>query len=128
MRARNSILWSLVFGSILTLVPILDGCGSRSAPLPPVYPNPAPIPGLIVAQRGSFGVMQFPQPELATIIGGQDVEVESVQVLVYAERYPVLNVAMLIEGLKRQREVMVQDAKAEAELEVGETIAPPELP
>ena len=115
MRARNSILWSLVFGSILTLVPILAGCGSRSAPLPPVYPNPAPIPGLIVAQRGSFGVMQFPQPELSTVIGGQDVEVESVQVLVYAERYPVLNVAMLIEGLKRQREVMVQDAKAEAD-------------
>lgn len=115
MRARNSILWSLVFGSILTLVPILAGCGSRSAPLPPVYPNPASIPGLIVVQRGSFGVMQFPQPELSTIIGGQDVEVESVQVLVYAERYPVLNVAMLIEGLKRQREVMVQDAKAEAD-------------
>tara|TARA_Y100001001_G_scaffold161512_1_gene186069 strand:+ start:1722 stop:3311 length:1590 start_codon:yes stop_codon:yes gene_type:complete len=59
--------------------------------------------------------MQFSQPELSTIIGGQDVELESVQVLVYAERYPVLNVAMLIEGLKRQREVMVQDAKAEAD-------------
>ena len=99
----------------MTLVPILGGCGSRSAPLPPVYPNPPPIPGLIVAQRGSSGVMQFSQPELSTIIGGQDVELESVQVLVYAERYPVLNVAMLIKGLKRQREVMVQDAKAEAD-------------
>ena len=115
MRTRNSILWRLVFGSILTLGPILAGCGSRSAPLPPVYPNPAPIPGLVVAQRGSFGVMQFPQPELSTIIGGQDVEIESVQVLVYAERYPVLNVAMLVEGLKHHREVMVQDAKAEAD-------------
>ena len=99
----------------MTLVPILGGCGSRSAPLPPIYPNPPPIPGLIVAQRGSSGVMQFPQPELSTIIGGQDVELESVQVLVYAERYPVLNVAMLIKGLKRQREIMFQDAKAEAD-------------
>ncbi len=98
----------------MSLVPIFGGCGSRGAPLPPVYPNPPSIPGLIVAQQGSSGIMQFPQPEVSTIIGGQDVELESVQVLVYAERYPVLNVTVLIEGLKRQREVMVQDAEAEA--------------
>ena len=98
----------------MALMPILAGCGHRGAPLPPVYPNPPPITGLIVAQRGSLGIMKFALPELSETIGGQDVELESIQVLVYAERYPVLNVTMIIDGLKRHREIMIQDAKAEA--------------
>lgn len=114
MKACNRTPSRLVSGPLMALMPILAGCGHRGAPLPPVYPNPPPITGLIVAQRGSLGIMKFALPELSETIGGQDVELESIQVLVYAERYAVLNVAMLIDGLKRHREVMIQDAKAEA--------------
>lgn len=114
MRARNSIRSRLVSGSLAALVPILAGCGSRRPPLPPVYPNPLPITGLIVTQRGSFGILRFPPPELFTIVGAESVELESVEVLIYAERYPVLTVDMLIAGLARRREVMVEDARAEA--------------
>ena len=114
MRARNSIPSRLVSGSLVALVPILAGCGSRGAPLPPVYPNPPPITGLIVTQRGSFGILRFPPPELSISVGAEDVELESVEVLVYAERYPVLNVDMLIAGLERRREIMIADARAEA--------------
>ena len=114
MRARRSIPSRLVSSSLVALAPILAGCGSRGDldgasgqgrvlaawrrgdPLPPVYPNPPPITGLIVAQRGSFGILRFPPPELSASVGAEDVELESVEVLVYAERYPVLNVDMLI--------------------------------
>ncbi len=114
MRARNGTPWRLVSGSLVALVPILAGCGSRGAPLPPVYPNPPPITGLIVTQRGSFGILRFPPPALAARVGSEDVDLESVEILVYAERYPVLSVDMLIAGLERRREVMVEDARAEA--------------
>ncbi|MCH7824884.1 MAG: hypothetical protein IH849_08795 [Acidobacteria bacterium] len=114
MRARRSIPSRLVSSSLVALAPILAGCGSRGDPLPPVYPNPPPITGLIVAQRGSFGILRFPPPELSASVGAEDVELESVEVLVYAERYPVLNVDMLIAGLERRRDVMVEDARAQA--------------
>ena len=79
MRARNSIPSRLVSGSLVAVVSILAGCGSRRDPLPPVYPNPPPITGLIVTQRGSFGILRFPPPELSVIVGAEDVELESTQ-------------------------------------------------
>ena len=114
MRACNITAPRLVPGPLLALVLILPGCGSRGAPRPPVYPNPPAITGVTVAQRGSFGVLRFPRPELRARMGDEDVEIAGVQALVYAERYPVLTVDMLDAGLQRRIEVMLGDARAEA--------------
>jgi hypothetical protein len=90
------------------------GCGSRGDPLPPVYPNPPAIVGLTVAQRGSFAILRFPVPSIAMRVGAEDVELEEVQVLVYAERYPMITAAALIATLDHRSLVMAADAAAEA--------------
>jgi hypothetical protein len=92
----------------------LTACGSRGAPQPPVYPNPPAVTGLTVAQRGSFAILRFAQPALATTVGSEEVELEDVEVLVYAERYPVLTAEMIVAGVHRRAEVMRADAAAEA--------------
>ncbi len=101
--------------SMLVLVAILAACGSRGDPLPPVYPNPPPIEGLIVSQRGAFAILRFPQPPLSARVGSEEVELEEIEALVFAERYPPLSVETLIAALERRRDVMVADADAEAE-------------
>ena len=117
----------------------LTGCGSRGDPLPPIYPNPPAIAGLTAAQRGAFAILRFPQPPLAARVGSEDVELEAVEVLVFAERYPPLTVEALIAGLQRRRDVMVADAAVEAEaaqaraaaeaaLAAGESPPPPDDP
>ncbi len=99
---------------LLLLPPLLVGCGSRGAPLPPVYPNPPAMLGLTVAQRGSFAILRFPAPLLSVQVGSEDVELEEVLVLLYAERYPVITADILIAALDRRSEVMSSDAAAEA--------------
>ncbi len=98
----------------LFVLPLLAACGSRGDPRPPVYPNPPPVDGLTAAQRGTFGILRFPPPALRATIGAEEMELESVEVLVYAERYPPLSVETLIAGLERRRDVMILDAAAEA--------------
>ena len=89
------------------------GCGSRGDPLPPIYPNPPAMTGLTVAQRGTFAVLRFPEPPLVSSAGSESVELEAVEILQYAERYPVLTIDALVAGLERRRDVMVLDTKAE---------------
>ena len=76
-------------------------CGSRGNPRPPIYPNPPAMLGLTVAQRGTFAVLRFPEPPLLSSMGSEDVELEAVEVLQYAERYPVLTIDALVAGLER---------------------------
>jgi len=111
VRARNPRIRA---AALLLAAASLSACGSRGAPQPPVYPNPPAVTGLTVAQRGSFAILRFVQPELMTTVGSEDVELEDVEVLVYAERYPVLSAEMIIAGVKRRAEVMRSDAAAEA--------------
>ena len=91
----------------------LAGCGSRGNPLPPVYPNPPAVTGLTVAQRGSFAILRFPPPELRVTVG-EEIELQEVEVLVYAERYPVLTAEMLIAAAQRRADIMRADAAADA--------------
>jgi len=79
-----------------------------------VYPNPPAIVGLTVAQRGSFAILRFPPPPITVLVGAEDVELEEIHVLVYAERYPVITADILIAALDRRSEVMATDAAAEA--------------
>lgn len=98
----------------MLLLPLVAGCGSRGAPLPPVYPNPPAIVGLTVAQRGSFAILRFPPPRVAMVVGSEAVELEEVQVLVYAERYPVITADILNAALGRRSDVMAIAAVDEA--------------
>ncbi len=99
---------------LIACVALQLACGSRGAPLPPVYPSPPAIAGLTVAQRGTFAILRFPVPPAATTQGGEDVEVETVEIMVYAERYPVLTADMMVAGLERRAEVMLTDAAVDA--------------
>jgi hypothetical protein len=92
----------------------ITGCGSRGDPRPPVYPNPPAIQGLTVAQRGTYAILRFPRPPRQVQVGSEDVVIESIEVLLYAERYPVIDIDMLIAGIARRRDVMVEDAAAAA--------------
>ena len=87
-------------------------CGSRGAPLPPVYPNPPAITGMTAAQRGTFVIVRFPIPPRVATVGSEALAVESVEIMVYAERYPVLTADMLVAGIARRAEVMRSDAIA----------------
>jgi len=107
VRQRLGIA-ALIISSVTAI-----GCGSRGDPLPPLYPNPPAIVGLTAAQRGTFAVLRFPEPPLVSAVGSESVELEAVEVLQYAERYPVLNIDALVAGLERRRDVMVEDTRAE---------------
>lgn len=113
-RARQAARGAAYVLVALVLPPLLAACGSRGDPLPPVYPNPPAIAGLTVAQRGSFAILRFPQPELFVTVGSEDVELQAVDILVFAERYPVLTAEILAAGVERRGEVMRLDAVAEA--------------
>jgi hypothetical protein len=93
---------------------VLAGCGSRGDPRPPVYPNPPAIQGLTVAQRGTYAILRFPKPLQQVQVGSEDVVIESIEVLMYAERYPLIDIDRLIAGIERRLDVMVEDAAAEA--------------
>jgi len=113
VRVSTPSARTLAWGALLVSVSVLAGCGSRGNPLPPVYPNPPAVTGLTVGQRGSFAILRFPPPALRVTVGSEDVELEDVEVLVYAERYPVLTAEMLIAAVARRGEVMRVDAAAE---------------
>ena len=97
---------------LMACVALQLACGSRGAPLPPVYPNPPAIAGLTAAQRGTFAILRFPIPPAAATVGAEVLEVEAVEVMIYAERYPVLTADMMVAGLERRAELMLVDAVA----------------
>ena len=102
MRVSTPSARTLAWGALLVSLSVLAGCGSRGNPLPPVYPNPPAVAGLTVGQRGSFAILRFTPPALRVTVGSEDVELEDVEVLVYAERYPVLTAEMLIAAVARR--------------------------
>ena len=114
MKARQRSTRRQVRGALVLLLPLCAGCGSRGDPRPPVYPGPPAIAGLTVAQRGSFAILRFPEPPIAAQVGADDVELEEVQVLAYAERYPVITAELLIAALDRRSDVMATDAADQA--------------
>ncbi len=97
---------------LMACVAMQLACGSRGAPLPPVFPNPPAIAGMTAAQRGTFVIVRFPIPPPAATVGNEGLQVESVEIMVYAERYPVLTADMLVAGIERRAEVMRSDAVA----------------
>ncbi|MFQ5742780.1 MAG: fibronectin type III domain-containing protein [Acidobacteriota bacterium] len=92
----------------------LLACGHRGPPLPPVYPQPPGISGLAISQRGTYAILRFSSPNPKAYVSNELVEVESIEVLVYAERYPVIGPTLLAAALERQRDLYVRDARIAA--------------
>ena len=93
---------------------LLAACGHRGPPRAPLYPNPPQIQGLTVAQRGTFAILRFPEPAATAAVGSDTVEVATVELLVYAERYPVPTAELLVAAVERRLAVMVIDARESA--------------
>jgi len=100
-------------GPILLLAAACTACGHRGDPRPPVYPEPPAIQGLEVDQRGVEAVLRFPLPPRTAQVGGEEVELESLDVLVLTERYPVLDAELVIAALEQRRDLMVEQARVE---------------
>jgi hypothetical protein len=89
-------------------------CGHRGDPRPPIYPAPPPITRITVSQVGTQAVLRFPLPPTTIEAGNDTIEVSTIEVLVFTERYPVLDIEMLATALERHRNLIIEDAVAAA--------------
>jgi hypothetical protein len=106
---------TLIVGAAAALCLVAIACGHRGDPRPPVYPAPPPIIRLTVSQVGTDAVLRFPLPPAAIEAGNDSIEVDTIEVLVYAERYPVLDLELLATALERHRDLIIEDAILAAE-------------
>jgi len=106
----------VIASAVSALCLIAIACGHRGDPRPPVYPAPPPITRLTVSQVGTNAVFRFPLPPATVEAGNDSIEVSTIEVLVYAERYPILELELLATALERHRDLIIEDAIAGAEI------------
>jgi hypothetical protein len=90
-------------------------CGHRGDPRPPIFPAPPPITRITVSQVGTQAVVRFPLPAATIEAGNDTIEVSTIEVLVFTERYPVLDLELLATALERHRDLIIEDAIAATE-------------
>ena len=64
---------------------------------------------------GTDAILRFPLPPESVEAGNETIEVASIEVLVFAERYPRLDLELLATALERHRDLIIEDAIAAAE-------------
>ncbi len=112
--ARTSLGYPVIVSAVAGLCLVAIACGHRGDPRPPIYPAPPPITRLTVSQAGTNAILRFPLPPASIEAGNDTIEVSTIEVLVYAERYPILDVALLATALERHRDLIMEDAIAAA--------------
>ena len=92
-----------------------SGCGSRGAPMPPLRPTPPAITDFTVAQRGTDGIVRFRSVSPVVDVDGEPLELDAIEVLMYAERYPAATPSLISTALERERRTRLEEAIVAAE-------------
>ncbi len=106
----------VIISAVSALCLVAIACGHRGDPRPPVYPVPPPITQLTVSQVGTDAALRFSLPPATFDAGNDSIEVSTIEVLVFAERYPILDLELLATALERHRDLIIEDAIAAAEI------------
>lgn len=112
MRTTLSCPYLVASGTAAVwLAALALGCGARGDPLPPLRSIPPAIPELRTDQVGIEAILSFAPPPGRFVFGNAEVEVESVELLMLAERYPAISPEMLAVALDQERVTRLRDAR-----------------